>query len=695
MTLVTFIALVGIADAEMQIGMGAARGLGMGPMSHLLRDCQQNGALKVQLAVDLARHASACCGELPEVLAPRFGSTDEWPAHVIDLLTSFIALAKQSMNLCKTGAEAVMAWAELASKSCLPGEEHPYSSIERAFDNVSRAVSLATSMASERLEQIRLVLASLHDRVERHLSGFKLLEAMASGISLSQLVGQDRIQESEPALLVRFFCAAAATSSLELRALVLATHTSWFSENSSSLIKNTENSAQDSLLLSHLQVSGDFLRPTVQDDKAVLKRLEQTSPSPSLALLQALTREEANQTLEDLLVLDLQVQTGYSQATYFADEVTKHLPPGVKVLWLEEFFIKNGPQLKARFEGIASHHDDMMEVVFRPAFGLHTRDAHLWDKAPSVAKQLCASAKRCWRMKPCEEPTIPVARHLEGSLPLDAGCWFLLPSGCPGSDSLQSTEEWRRDKWGEDTFGAKIDATACLDLRRQAFNQWCGVEDVKMHFVSSSSSQRDCKVKIADALQAVISGKEFEGLQRFNAQAKVPGQAFGSYLWWHAKTLAKFREEGQSRARALVWACQPSLPCGGHGDRLKGIVAAFILAVLTGRLFFLDAPDPWDLKIFLEPNLLDWRLAGLAGSAGGRHVLWDHDYFEDTYLDQLLESEEEELVWVIYTNKKSLLGPILRHPILSERAEQLQLLNMPYLTKEACLSVVLLETWTL
>lgn len=94
----------------------------------------------------------------------------EWPAHVIDLLTSFIvctsevkgvskwmhffisvflqplwhfikALAKQSMNLCKTGvlgpvclkisktavdledlqAEAVMTWAELASKSCLPG----------------------------------------------------------------------------------------------------------------------------------------------------------------------------------------------------------------------------------------------------------------------------------------------------------------------------------------------------------------------------------------------------------------------------------------------------------------------------------------------------------------------------------------------------------------------------------------------
>ena len=114
---------------------------------------------------------------------------------------------------------------------------------------------------------------------------------------------------------------------------------------------------------------------------------------------------------------------------------------------------------------------------------------------------------------------------------------------------------------------------------------------------------------------------------------------------------------------------------------------------------------------------------------GPRHVLWDHDHFEDrwsqqtplqcqeswskqfeasfllcfqeTYLNQLMESEEDEAVWVIYTNKKSLLGPgaqiisngadyaasvprpILRHPILAERAKKLQLLNMPFLTKQA------------
>ena len=118
------------------------------------------------------------------------------------------------------------------------------------------------------------------------------------------------------------------------------------------------------------------------------------------------------------------------------------------------------------------------------------------------------------------------------------------------------------------------------------------------------------------------------------------------------------------------------------------------------------------LLLFQEESLiLSQSEAGLAGTAGGRwgatgtkcdrskflhtpafsgitmlnawlprHVLWDHDHFEDcflcnaralalvlrhptflnllllqdTYLNQLLS--EEEPVWVIYTNKKSLLG---------------------------------------
>lgn len=97
------------ADAALQIGMGAAKGLGMGPLLHLLRECRDSGqqisVLKVQMAVDLARDASACCRELPEVLEPPrwWKNTDDWPPHVVDLLTSFTAIAKQTMSLCKMG----------------------------------------------------------------------------------------------------------------------------------------------------------------------------------------------------------------------------------------------------------------------------------------------------------------------------------------------------------------------------------------------------------------------------------------------------------------------------------------------------------------------------------------------------------------------------------------------------------------
>lgn len=431
------------ADAALQIGMGAAKGLGMGPLLHLLRECRDSGqqmsVLKVQMAVDLARDASACCRELPEVLEPPrwWKNTDDWPPHVVDLLTSFTAIAKQTMSLCKMGAEAVVTWAEVASESCLGGQKRRLATIAFALDNVSRAVSSAAFLASERLKLIQLVLDALQDRVERHLSGFKLLQAVSSGISLSKYIGaEDRIQESEPALLVRFFCAASATALLELRALVLATHTSWF-ENALSTLDDgkliLEKTASDELHIRHLQVSADFLQPRVLENEGVLKRLKKERPSGSLilqALAEVVNQSLGAQALPDLVILDLSAETSYSQAMYFAEEVEQHLPAGVKVLWLEEYFIKNGPQLTTLFNTVAEQRDEDLrtKVVFRPAFGLHTRDSPLWDKAPSLAKQHCASAKRCWRMKPCERATAAPPEPLEGDrLPLDVGFSFADP----------------------------------------------------------------------------------------------------------------------------------------------------------------------------------------------------------------------------------------------------------------------------
>ncbi|CAJ1454913.1 unnamed protein product [Effrenium voratum] len=669
-------------------------------------DAQSHAAEQVRLAAALARQASACCADLPEVSTPSWWEGSAWPPA--ELLMSLAALAREAVALCRPSGsdgtmsfqtlnslgasgerrvqpglpctpigehlylvksgllghrllakvDAVMAWAELAAESCSVGAGKSLD-MTLAVANISAAVALAASLQSQRLDRIHHAL----ENTRPPSSYFNTLTHATS----STLFPPGRIEDSEPALLVRFFCAAAATALLELRAIVLATHTSWIASQP----EPAEPAEYE--VLENLRLSADFLQPRVVETSDIRERLESSREPLALAMRRALeeTRQEVKSSAEALLVLDLPMQTTYSQVLHYVEEVQRHLPEGMRILFLEEYFLKHGPQLSMLVrQGAMS----AVEVVFRPAFGLHHQDADLWEQTPSLAKQRCALASSCWRARPCED--LSPFQTSAGERPADPGCWFRLPNGCPRSSDAALSPQWRRDTWGE-AFGARDDVNTCLELRRHSFNQWCGITDAQMHFVRSTAVLCHKQTRIADVLNFAALGQSAEGISRFHAE-KAKG-SFESYLQWHAKTLAL--RSATNGARALVWGCQPALPCGGHGDRLKGIVAAFILAVLTGRLFLLDAPDPWDLQLFLQPKMLDWRVAGLAGLASGRHVLWDHDHFEDTYLSRLLEAEADP-VWVIYTNKKSLLGPMLRHPGLAARAEQLDLLRMPHLTNQ-------------
>ena len=50
--------------------------------------------------------------------------------------------------------------------------------------------------------------------------------------------------------------------------------------------------------------------------------------------------------------------------------------------------------------------------------------------------------------------------------------------------------------------------------------------------------------------------------------------------------------------KTVVWRCLGS--CGGLGDRLRGILTSFSLALVTGRAFFIDHPSPAPLKDFFR-----------------------------------------------------------------------------------------------
>lgn len=104
------------------------------------------------------------------------------------------------------------------------------------------------------------------------------------------------------------------------------------------------------------------------------------------------------------------------------------------------------------------------------------------------------------------------------------------------------------------------------------------------------------------------------------------------YIEFHQRGIALLHSMQGDKGRAvglgfnvLVYSCQPFAQCGGHGDRINGIVTMFMLAVLTKRLFLLDLESPMPLQMLLTPGLIDWRVrSGILATAGLSH----HSYHD-------------------------------------------------------------------
>jgi len=88
-----------------------------------------------------------------------------------------------------------------------------------------------------------------------------------------------------------------------------------------------------------------------------------------------------------------------------------------------------------------------------------------------------------------------------------------------------------------------------------------------------------------------------------NATAWIAG-----YADLHADTMRGAVPVEQRRF--LVWSCRPMGVCGGLGNRIVNIVAAFALAILTDRAFVIDYPgsSPLELEAFARSDLIDWRM---------------------------------------------------------------------------------------
>ena len=58
----------------------------------------------------------------------------------------------------------------------------------------------------------------------------------------------------------------------------------------------------------------------------------------------------------------------------------------------------------------------------------------------------------------------------------------------------------------------------------------------------------------------------------------------------------------------LVFVCSERQLCGGWGDRQKGIISTYVLAMLMNRTFLIILDKPCDISQFLVPSEYNWRL---------------------------------------------------------------------------------------
>lgn len=62
--------------------------------------------------------------------------------------------------------------------------------------------------------------------------------------------------------------------------------------------------------------------------------------------------------------------------------------------------------------------------------------------------------------------------------------------------------------------------------------------------------------------------------------------------------------------RYIMYRCDRELDknlCGGFGDRLKGILSAYLWSLLTNRTFLLRVTKPCNMVTLLEPNEVEWN----------------------------------------------------------------------------------------
>jgi hypothetical protein len=122
--------------------------------------------------------------------------------------------------------------------------------------------------------------------------------------------------------------------------------------------------------------------------------------------------------------------------------------------------------------------------------------------------------------------------------------------------------------------------------------------------------------------------------------------------------------------QTMIYSCHSR--CNGWGDRVRGIVSAYVLALLMRRRFMIDITVPCRLTQALLPNIVDWRFKkSLKINRNKRKQLELQLMYQDvnSELEMLkkIESEDFITIWkpyddILITTDAYFITPALSNP---------------------------------
>lgn len=105
---------------------------------------------------------------------------------------------------------------------------------------------------------------------------------------------------------------------------------------------------------------------------------------------------------------------------------------------------------------------------------------------------------------------------------------------------------------------------------------------------------------------------------------KKPHSRDAAYGYAANLTRTRMRQVS-SKLQYLIYLCDSARPCGGWGDRQRGLVSSFVLASITGRKFGVIMTSPCNLTKFYVPKDVNWIIPPSELNGKSNKTVYDID----------------------------------------------------------------------